>query len=219
MLDARAAKQEEDARSWGGLRDPADLQGTWPELWAAMVPITKAIHKVRDRMEVFRGLSRCFGKNSAKQRPTEDQISQLRAEVASSMGLTPQAAEEKHQHSPWRPNLVRAIQGAAGDPDTAIQQWLAEGAPMGIRLPIEDGKGAFPLAPSPASLSPEAVLAFPSMRNRQSFCELQGQQRPPGLAVLDSHVKSGFGLLFSDRSSAETFLKSACAPAPPWHSQ
>ena len=53
------------------------------------------------------------------------------------MGISASEAELTHPASPWKYNMVKAIQVAAKDPDVHLATWLREGAPMGLARDIQ----------------------------------------------------------------------------------
>jgi len=96
----------------------------------------------------------------------------------------------------------------SGDPDLELVSWLRSGAPMGIRAPVRHRGGIFPQQSTPATKSPEEVLAGPPVANHPSFRDLAGQTRPPGHQLIQEHVGAGFGMIFSTRAAAAKHLGS-----------
>ena len=153
--DAREAKRAEDELCWCGNRNPAKLQARWPKLWAVMTEIGKVIEKARAADTELQSLTRTFGDSPDRQPPTAQKIGKLRAKVAEHLGMAPAQAEASHPSSPWKFAVVRKVQSLIGDPDHHVADWLEEGAPLGVRVPIPAGSGAYPLLASPAESTPE----------------------------------------------------------------
>ena len=109
---------------------------------------------------------------------------------------------------------MKAVQDRAGDPDQHLARWLREGAPMGIRRPIEPSCGFFPKAPVEPTVDPDDVFSMDFHGNHPSFRFSDTGETPPGHELIEDHLNKGFGLLFASREDAETFLQSPIAPAP-----
>jgi hypothetical protein len=213
-LSPKELRRREDAAALGGMRNAADLYQSWPKLWDAMAVVGRVLRDARARHAELRGLHECFGGGSARPEPSADLVARVRAEVAASLGLEPGTAEATHSCSPWRFNLVDHVQQASGDPDSYLVPWLRDGAPMGIRSPIESSGGIFPAFEVRATRTPESVLAEPRVPNHPSFGERAGQSRPPGHVAIEAHVNEGFGYLFEDQAAAERHLGTRVTAAP-----
>ena len=211
--DSKEIKRLEDLSSRAGLANPADLRLAWPELWTAMAAVRDALVLSRSRDAELQDLSEALGPSATRPPPSEGAIARARASVARVLGLSRGAAAASNPASPWKYNIVHRIQRAAGDPDEEVARWLRDGAPMGILREIQPC-GLLPLKRSPAEATPQSVLLRSRKRNHASFRELHGEERAPGLKVLEDHVMKGFGVLFTDRDAAEDWLGSATASAP-----
>ena len=157
VFDAQEAKRQEDAESKAGMRDPARLAQSWPQLWAGMTPIADALRSFRDERPDLRDLRRCLGSQPERQPPTEASLHDLRCRIGEVLGLTAAEVEERHPAAPWRHRLVNSTQALCGDPDIALSSWLSDGAPMGITLPIVPG-GLFPLLETPCCHCPRRCV-------------------------------------------------------------
>ena len=178
-IDTKTQKELEDEQIMPGMRDPALLRQSWPELWSTMTVVRETLLAARAQTAELRGLADALGNKATRQPPPREQtIAAVRAQVSQALGLTMAAGDATHCHSPWRFGFVREIQQRCHDPDVALPEWLENGAPMGIRKPIEVG-GLFPPFQSPASMPPDAVLALKPVPNHQSFKDLQSCARPP----------------------------------------
>ena len=62
--------------------------------------------------------------------------------LATRLGCSPR----RGRHGKLRPELAASIQTIGQDPDTAVVQWMDEGAPLGVSAPITPC-GIFPLVP------------------------------------------------------------------------
>ena len=60
--------------------------------------------------------------------------------------------EVKHPHASWIAGLFKALVEATEDLDTAVPQWLREGAPAGFRVPIPPGPYAHASTDPPQGL-------------------------------------------------------------------
>jgi len=160
------------------------------------------------------GLTRTFGDRPDRAPPTPQKIGKLREKVAEHLGLAPAQAEASHPGSPWKFAVVRKVQSLVGDPDHHVADWLEEGAPLGVRVPIPAGSGAYPLLASPAESTPEEALSLPALENHTSFREKGEFEEPPGQALIEEHLNKGFGILFSSRAAAEEHLGGSIATAP-----
>ena len=144
----RRAQEDQDSRA--GMRNPADLEDRWPRLWATMDGIKKVLQKARETHPELQDLTKHCGQDITNPVP-EHLLVELRLQVAEEIGIARDDSDFHHAASPWRANLVRGTQIEAGDPDTALGDWLANGAPMGITTDIEPG-GLFPKADAEANL-------------------------------------------------------------------
>ena len=98
------------------------------------------------------------------------------------------AGDEVELHDPsstWRFRLVQAVQAEAKDPDVVMASWLECGAPMGLASPIEPGL-LFPrVEPTPERTLEELDAELRWRTNHPSFQEKHGEERPPGLALIE----------------------------------
>ena len=211
---ARERKTREDLASNAGMRNPAVVLTRWPELVSAMSPALAALRQARASDANLRGLVRCCGKAPERQPPTESAVAKARAAVEQSLGLQDGAAEEHHEASPWRHELVREIQRRARDPDVHVAKWLKEGAPMGLSATIDPG-GLFPLQHGePENTLQDLEVSSVREGNHPSFREMHGQETSPGLTLVQEHVDNGFGLLLRDKKHAEELCGARVFPAP-----
>ena len=84
----------------------------------------------------------------------------------------------------------------------AVARWLRDGAPMGIKVPIEESGGAFPKCRSARTRTPAEALQLPPVDNHRSFKEAGEFTSPPGHDIVAQHVNQGF----SDASAARLCL-------------
>ena len=209
--DARAERQAADAASRAGMRDPALLLESWPQLWTTMAKVAPLLLAARSAHRELRDLQRCLGDAPSSPPPPEALLAPLRAAVGALFGMDAGAVERRHPATPWRGALIGAVGRDAGDPDTVLSDWLMDGAPMGIEAPIVPG-GLFPLAFSEADATPAEVLSETFSGNHPSFTAL-GAKGPGWQAVAD-HVAHGFGELHDSQAALEKHLGSRVAPAP-----
>jgi hypothetical protein len=207
-------RRREDEASLAGMRNPASVIRVWPELCAAMAPVRQALLRAINLEPRLRNLASACGESPSRKPPPQECIDKARASVAQSLGLSRQDAEVCHPASPWKARLVGKVQDLANDPDMALRTWLEHGAPMGLSSPIQPG-GLFPPQSGEAEMTLEDLADAQAVkRNHPLFSERHGQLRSPGLDLLAEQVNEGFGLLFSDKSAAETFLGGQAHPAP-----
>ena len=214
VYDEREQKQIEDERSWAGARDPSRLHDTWPQLWDAMAPIARLLLDARQRHSDLQNLRATLGPKPPRAFPASSLISDLRTRVGQQLGLTASQADEHHWSSPWRYQLVQRVQQLSFYRDLVIGDWLKKGAPMGIRKTVHTGRGAYPLAETIPTRTPEDVQREPPLRNHPSFLDPAGQPRPPGVDLIEGHMNSSFGMLFENRQAASDFLQTPAVSAP-----
>ena len=204
----------EDDKAWAGSRNPASLHEHWPELWDTMEQVSTVLLKLRDQHSALRDLVKCFGKSPQRDLPHVDVVTEARQAVGAALGLSPEVTDAHRWCSPWRFNIVAEVQRRSEDRDTAIVDWLREGAPMGIARRVTPGSGCLPWSEAPASMPASAVLSQKPRRNHPSFRDKQNLSAPPGHAINAGHVNAGFGMLFKDQAAAEKFMQSPVIPAP-----
>ena len=69
--DAKAERRAEDAASQAGMRDPALLVDTWPELWDTMARVEPSLQTARGAHPELQGMHRCLGDAPSAVPPTE----------------------------------------------------------------------------------------------------------------------------------------------------
>ena len=209
LADPKLVRQLQDRQAWSGMRNPADLQPRWPELWRTMGKVADVIRKFRDKHPELRDLPAAFGDSPARLPPSEHVLRDLRCAVGRLFHLAPVDVDLHSWCSSWRFRLVAAVQRDMGDGDGELEPWLRDGAPMGITVPILPGSGCFPLFDAPAVLDPKTVLDMPKVKNHPSFVN-----EPAGHAAVESHLNAGFGILFESSAEASLYVGSAVSPAP-----
>ena len=170
--------------------------------------------KPERRPPQLRNLTKCFGESPEQEPPTEQDLAPLRAKLAAQLGVSAAAGGKHHPNSTWRFGLVRKLQERAGDRDKWVADWLEHGAPTGVMCPIPHGFGAYPILDSPATLSPSEALDLPVVPNHKSFTDAGQFNAPPGLAIVQQHLASGFGELYRNRADAEKRLGTRISTAP-----
>ena len=176
--------------------------------------VTEALLTEIDADASLRNLTDCFGESASRAPPRPEAVLRARRRVGRALNLP---AEQVDAHGPdckWRYHLVAAIQKMSEDPDEELPTWLRDGAPMGLRRPLRAGGGIFPPKVSAKTLDPDEVLRRPPMGNHPSFKDRQGCSEPPGHTVVQTHVDSGFALIFRTRADAEVYLDSRVVSAP-----
>ena len=211
--DPKELKREEDRQSLAGMRDPADLLDAWPQLWHGMAGVTAALMEVRESSPELRGLWKCFGDKPARSAPSETAVQSARCAIARAIRVSPADAERHHPHSPWRHEIVRALQQCTGDPDRDLADWLRDGVPMGLSVPLRPG-GLFPRQESTRTVDPESLSGDSDVRNHPSFRLLGNDGAPVGAAQLGEYLNQGFGTLYRSKADADTHLGVDTVPSP-----
>ena len=206
-------RAQEDSESCAGMRNPADLERKWPRLWETMDKVKQVLLQARRKHPELVGLAKHCGEEVAN--PVEEHILQeVRLEVAEVLGVASDQADWHHQASPWRPFLVKGVQVEADDPDKALGDWLVEGAPMGIAKSIEPG-GLFPQVAPEADLSLEELDCLERYTsNHPSFSERHGEDKAPGMKVVEGYLAAGHGELFQNAQEAAKAFNKEVHPAP-----
>ena len=208
-------QQREDLASTAGMRNPGDLEKSWPQLWAAMADVKRLFMYIRKLMpELFVGLSECCGSNPSRSPPTEDDLALVRRSLETLLGAGAGDFDKTSSASTWRYELVNALQAKALDPDRCLAEWLKDGAPMGISEEIRPG-GHFPRTEPDAAMTVATLDKLPARKeNHPSWEELHGHARPPAYDLIQEQVESGFALLFENQAAAESALGARVHPAP-----
>ena len=213
-FSAKDAKRSEDEACQAGLRNPASLLATWPQLWHAMAPVGVALLQARQLHPECQDLYRTLGGSPEGNPPAAAVVEEVRECVGRAIGLPPGQAQLRHAACPWRHEIVRQIQRSSGDPDMPLAVWLRDGCPMGITTPIEPG-GLFPGCLTEASVSIDDIAeADTCSSNHASFFDSHGEYQPPGISALEEYLDAGFGELFRDRQHAEVHLGCRMYPSP-----
>ena len=166
-------------------------------------------------------LTKCCGASPTRPPPPPGVVSALRGKLAAHLGMTPNEADEHHESAPWRFNILQHVLTAAGDPDEHCATWLEHGAPVGVMKELRPG-GHFPRLCEGATLDVEeldGVVRWTS--NHPSFAELHGEDRSPGISLVEQNVNAGLGRFFTNQASAEKWLGKKAHPAPlaTWQNQ
>ena len=170
--------------------------------------------KFRAQHAELQGLTGLCGDTVDRKPPPEELLLELRRSLADVLGVAHDTVDRHHPASPWRYELVKGIQQDAGDPDTSVGEWLENGAPMGLSVPIVPG-GLFPeVVPDPELSLEELELSERWDRNHPSFQLCHGEAIPPGLDLIAEYVEKGMGRLFAGAKEASTYLNHEIHPAP-----
>ena len=130
---AREVRDAEDAASFAGARNAAEVIARWPLYAEVMRPIREVLlAAVKSMTDLWHQVG-ALGKKPKRKPPTDVTIWLVRKRLAPVLGLSHQDADAHHPASPWRYNLVRAVT-AATDDDPLIWMWLKDGAPYRERL-------------------------------------------------------------------------------------
>ena len=197
----------------GGAERAWAREERWPRLWVTMTGVKKVLQAAREKHKDFQDLTKYCGQDVVNP-VLERLLIELRLQVAEELGVARDDADFHHDASPWRANLVRGAQIEAGDPDTALGHWLAEGAPMGITVDIEPG-GLFPRVDAEADLDLKDLGNLERYTaSHPSFAERHGEDRAPGVQVVEGYLQAGHGELFADARAAAAKFNKEVHPAP-----
>ena len=211
---SRERRDREDAESTAGMRNPAALASSWPELFDGLASLRQLFTTFRSLFPAFQGLAGCCGNDPERQPPSDAELANLRRCMAILFAKEPSEFAATPLASPWIPGVAEALREATGDPDVALIRWLRDGAPMGLAKDIEVG-GHFPKVDLDAELSvAELDLREPCLENHPSFMKKRGDEDPPGIALLEEQVNAGFAYLFKDMAQAMEVLGDKVHPAP-----
>ena len=210
---AREQRSAEDRVCTAGLRNPAQVVSQWPELRQTMARVRAALLPVRAGLRELQGLAGACGERPARAPPSEAAVDLARRAVGAALGLDRRAVGEHHPSSPLRHRIVQAVLRQSHDTDTHVGAWLKYGAPMGIVQEVAPG-GHFPLAPSPAVLSPEELEGvFEYGGNHGSFqATFDDEPVPPTHALIREYLEKGFGTEFPSRADARHHGRTYPAP-------
>ena len=137
-MDGPSPKEKkalEDLASRGGCRNPAALQAVWPELWRTMRPIAEFIRKARRQHPELKNVHKACGKEPSREPPPRHLVEQLRAEVASLLGLRPDQTASLHPNSPWQSGLIREVQKQAATQTRPLRAGSTRGPPWAYQRP------------------------------------------------------------------------------------
>ena len=215
VLTEKEKRNEEDANSAAGMRNPAAWEKYWPELWSQMAMVRQLFLTARSCFpDVFTNLAECLGNNPKRAPPPEGAAYYLRHLLEILFDAPRGLFHKHHEASEWRYGLVRYVQTATADPDKALSVWLERGAPMGLDRPIEPG-GLFPPTVTSRGMSVESLDKIPpKTENHASFDELLDESVPPAWTLLTEQVEKGHALLFESAEAAENALGGKVHPAP-----
>ena len=145
----KGSKKKTDAPSQldfvGGMRDPLKVVEGMPALLNLGLKIWKSWYAFLQEEPEALKVAEDYGSSVCRFEPrlVEKWKEELRAVVGAKKAAATTLRARHEYVSPLDPELIEAWTRRAGDPDTAISQWVKEGAPLGINLEIET-KGIFP---------------------------------------------------------------------------
>ena len=178
-----------------------------------MAAIRQVLAKQIAKYTELQNLADACGEQPSRDPPRRSTIKKVRQAIARQLGLLVRRAEAIHPTSPWKYNVVRAVQQACGDPDTAVADWLEDGAPFGVAVPVEPG-GLLPLVVESPILQEEDLYERELFRdNHKSFKAIVDDQQP-ALEELRGLIDSGFARLCTDSAEAERWLGQAPVVSP-----
>ena len=209
----RERRSIEDNLCTAGMRNPSKLLSSWPSLRSGMQPVRLVISNFLRDFPAARGLALACGDEPQRPRPEAELVGILRGRLATLFGIDPQQVEDHHPASPLRFRLFQAAIAATEDPDHHVGEWLEQGAPMGIQLPVTPG-GHFPLADQLAEVDVEELPnLFTFSKNHASFTDFYDEAEPPTLALIRSYLDKGFGDAFPSLEAAKA-KHGSVFPAP-----
>ena len=114
-----------------------------------MSKVRGALLRSMEASEALRNCHLACGVAPPRGPPSEKEIDAARVSVCAALGVPLAHRSLRHPASPLRYALSQALTAAAQDSDVHVAEWLREGAPLGIDLPIRCGDH-FPLYDGPA---------------------------------------------------------------------
>ena len=137
----------------------------------------------------------------------------LRRGVGAILGLSPEEADACHCASPLRFRIFQEVIRRSGDPDVFVGRWLEQGAPVGIRVPIDPG-GLRPLIHEERSLSPTSLENLPQFESNHDTFDLEDHGKLPAHDLLRDLVDQGFATLRTDQQAAGEHLGAEVVVSP-----
>ena len=130
---AREARAAEDSTAIGGMRHPRLAVDKIPGLRPAGAVVREALESYLDsRPDVSDSIEASIAEGTC--RVPESALKEL----ANRLGKVLHTGKiGKGPKSLWRAGFVQAFVSTAGDPDTALGQWLEHGAPTGVAKDVE----------------------------------------------------------------------------------
>ena len=178
-----------------------------------MAAIRQVLAKQIAKYTELQNLADACGEQPSRDPPRPSTIKKVRQAIARQLGLSVRRAEATHPASPWKYNVVRAVQQACGDPDTAVADWLEHGAPFGVAVPVEPG-GLLPLVVESPILQEEDLYERELFRDNHKSFKATVDDQQPALEELRGLVDSGFARLCTDSAEAERWLGQAPVVSP-----
>ena len=213
-LSMKEQRDQEDADSRGGMRNPHALEDRWPKLWETMADVRKLLLQLRYHFPELNGLMGCCGSEPARQPPDDLLLDQVRRVLAVYLEIPLIDALATHPASPWKAGLVRALQERTGDPDLALAHWLRHGAPMGLSASVAPS-GLLPVVEETPEITVKELDELDRKGdNHQSYYDITEGSRPPAWGLLEDQVNSGAAHLYESQEHAEKALGGLTHPAP-----
>ena len=194
-----------------GARNCYDVIDNWETYPKALKKVKNTILHFRRQHASLQRLADACGPTACRTPPPEEIVSELRARVARKLGLDPAVADQHHDASPWRFQLVRRVLSLARDPDTVIADWLEHGTPINeVIVP----SGLLPLIEETTTMSASALQdRVQWTHNHPSFDMLEGAASPAH-SLLDDLVDAGHALVFESAEAAAKWLGTRPVPSP-----
>ena len=139
----REVREREDRESQAGMRNPARLEKTWPQLWITMDMVASILREARRKNESLQDLTKWCTADSPGPNVDEALLVELRRMFVRELGGKDDESDHTHEASPWRPAVVEAVQRDSDDPDHHLPGWLRSGVLVGVACEIPMG-GLFP---------------------------------------------------------------------------
>ena len=139
-------RDEEDDLHLGGMRRPRSASVRIPGYRQAGIVVFRLIMAhLRGNPELLRRCLHAIGSDDPEAGPTEEQLQRFRDGIIEAFNEINTAPHKPALDSKLQAELIWRFARAAGDPDAdCIHEWLTEGAPAGISMPIEDPGQIFP---------------------------------------------------------------------------
>ena len=195
-------REHEESRCWGGMRNPRKISQTLPayracghEIYLCVMNYLKVNEDARNRC------LKSVGSSEAEPGPTAEQIAKLRDLLLQKFPC-PSEMRGQAQNSLLQAGLLWSLARKLGDPDAdTIYDWLANGAPAGISVPILDPGNIFPPDDEEVDFD---NFQLPSPDKHVNYATVEDDEA--SAAEVDRLIQTGFVKEFDSYQAMATWL-------------